>query len=923
MAESRSPSGSPGAGGDDAIVPAWAERAEELTRWAFARLVVRRDVWGGYVCEQDRGKPYTRADGTTDKLGATLTRPARTQRGKVFLTEEVVLRHFRPRDAGDVIGLHTTDPDNTCRWGALDIDRHGQQSADPEINRRAALHWYARLVARGFRPLLTDSNGAGGYHLHVLFTERVPSTQLYFFLRGLVADHARIGLAAPPEAFPKQQQIRLGRYGNWVRVPGRHHSREHWSRIWDGSRWLEGHEAISHILSLSGDSAELLPEDAELDARVRAYLARLPRLAEGQGRDAVAFNLLAWLARDMDLGDDEALPYAEEWDAGNHPPKGRARLEEILANVHLYGQRSYGAGLAGSTPGPAGPDAGADDRPAIVITVEESAVNAQAVEALARDPFVHQRAGLLVRVVRDASPAARGVRRPYAPRIDPLPPSLLRERLSACARWLSPHETQGDVEHRPARPPAWCIAAVHARAEWPRLRYLEAVVEYPVLRPDGSVLSRPGYDPDTGLLLEVAGGLPAIPDHPSREDAVAARDLLLQILVDFPLAQPMYRAAWLAALLTPLARFAFAGPAPLFLIDANVRGAGKGLLVDTIATVVTGQRATVAAYTADEDELRKRITSLVLAGDRLVLLDNLEGRFGCAVLDAALTATSWKDRLLGASRIVEAPMIATWYATGNNVAVAADTARRICHVRLESPEERPETRQGFAYPDLIGWVGENRPRLLGAALTILRAYCAAGRPDQGLPAWGSYEGWSRLVRGAVVWAGLPDPGETRLVLQDSSDVTAESMGVLLSAWERMDPERNGLTSAEVIERLKSPPAPAPDWYADLRDAVEALVGRLDARALGTRLRSYRRRVFAGRFLDQAGREHRAARWVVYPADAFGARGKHTPHTRHTPPPGLPDRARQRECDECGECVCPAVGDAADQDDLWGQDAALF
>ena len=108
------------------------------------------------------------------------------------------------------------------------------------------------------------------------------------------------------------------------------------------------------------------------------------------------------------------------------------------------------------------------------------------------------------------------------------------------------------------------------------------------------------------------------------------------------------------------------------------------------------------------------------------------------------------------------------------------------------------------------------------------------------------------MRSAVVWAGLPDPGETRLLLQESADITAESMGVLLSAWECMDPEQSGLTSAEVIERLKSPPSPAPDWYADLRDAVEALVGRLDARALGTRLRSYRRRVFAGRFLDQAG-----------------------------------------------------------------------
>src|ERR1700722_13967316 len=69
------------------------------------------------------------------------------------------------------------------------------------------------------------------------------------------------------------------------------------------------------------------------------------------------------------------------------------------------------------------------------------------------------------------------------------------------------------------------------------------------------------------------------------------------------------------------------------------------------------------------------------------------GRFGSPALDAALTVTSWKDRLLGANRVVEAPMVATWYATGNNVGVATDTIRRICHIRLESSEERPEMRE--------------------------------------------------------------------------------------------------------------------------------------------------------------------------------------------------------------------------------------
>jgi hypothetical protein len=124
---------------DEASAP-WGERAAELTRWVMDRLVVRTDVWGGYVREQERGKGYTRADGTTDKLGTTLTRPARSKRGQVFLTEDVVLRHFRPRDAGDVIGLHTTSPDNTCRWGGLDLDRHGEHSPSPEANWHAACH---------------------------------------------------------------------------------------------------------------------------------------------------------------------------------------------------------------------------------------------------------------------------------------------------------------------------------------------------------------------------------------------------------------------------------------------------------------------------------------------------------------------------------------------------------------------------------------------------------------------------------------------------------------------------------------------------------------------------------------------------------------------------------------------------------------
>jgi hypothetical protein len=689
-----------------------------------------------------------------------------------------------------------------------------------------------------------------------------------------------------------------------------------------------GPGAPVHVPLFDGDTSKVRVTEGALKADVATLLSGmltigLPGVASWRRAAPVLRELAAKVVRlafDADAWTNRAVALAlarlaehlfaegftvelEQWDAADS--KG---IDDLLATGKISevvpGESALTLirQMVENTAGQASPVVGGNDRPTIIITTDEHLVNAEAAAALARDLALYQRGGLLVRIVRDESPAAHGIRRPLAPRIEAQPQALLRERLAANARWVDIRETKEGPVERAARPPAWCVAAVHARADWPGVRYLEAVVDCPVLRPDGTILDQLGYDGATGLLLDFKGEPPAVPPVPSHREARAACNALLEVVADFPFAAECHRGAWLAALLTPLARFAFVGPAPLFLVDSNVRGSGKGLLLDCISRIVTGERFTVATYTSDEDELRKRITSLALAGDRLVLFDNLEGRFGNATLDAALTATSWEDRVLGVNRMARAPLFVTWYATGNNVAVGADTARRVCHVRLESPEERPEERSNFRHADLLGYVAAERPRLLGAALTILRAYCAAGWPQQELRPWGSFDGWSRLVRSAVVWVGLPDPGETRYLLQVQADVTAEAMSLLLACWERMDPDCRGLTAAEVVDRLfKRPQESPPDWHADMRSAVETLAGRGDSRALGNKLRSYRRRIFSGRFIDQAGTQHRAARWVVLPASDFGRSGeKDSPHSPDSPPIGVAIEGRTGECGECGE-----------------------
>ena len=74
--------------------------------------------------------------------------------------------------------------------------------------------------------------------------------------------------------------------------------------------------------------------------------------------------------------------------------------------------------------------------------------------------------------------------------------------------------------------------------------------------------------------------------------------------------------------------------------------------------------------------MRKAITALAIAGERLVLLDNL-WRLGDASLDAALTSTEWSDRILGHTKEVRVPLLMTWWGTGNNIEVYGDTSRRV------------------------------------------------------------------------------------------------------------------------------------------------------------------------------------------------------------------------------------------------------
>ncbi|CAN5218855.1 hypothetical protein BH11PLA2_BH11PLA2_02870 [soil metagenome] len=280
-------------------------------------------------------------------------------------------------------------------------------------------------------------------------------------------------------------------------------------------------------------------------------------------------------------------------------------------------------------------------------------MNQKACEALALEKDLYQRGGLLTHIVEtEADAEAEAViRRPAGSLVvREVTPPLLRERLTRC---IASTKLDSEGNEVAAHPPAWAVQALHGRGLWPGVQWLDDVVTHPVLLPDGSLLSTGGYHSSFRVFASFPSKLElVIPEKPDKDDVTAAVAMLFDVISDFPFETPAHRSAWLAGLLTPLAWFAFEGPAPLFLIDGNVRGVGKGLLADVISFIVTGRRFATMAYTNDREELRKKITSLAVEGERLVLLDNLAGAVGNDILDNALTSGQWKDRLLGG--IVEA-----------------------------------------------------------------------------------------------------------------------------------------------------------------------------------------------------------------------------------------------------------------------------
>jgi len=436
----------------------------------------------------------------------------------------------------------------------------------------------------------------------------------------------------------------------------------------------------------------------------------------------------------------------------------------------------------------------------------------------------------------------------------PVKTGAIREHMGRAARFLT---VSDDPEEDPKLvdfPRDYAVAYLdRGEAQFPLLRGISRV---PLLLGTGELVTTHGYDAASQVYVDVTteDWIGIVYEKPSLDHARAALAYLLDAVREFPFLAECDCSAAIAAILTTVGRYLIEA-APLFVVSAPSRGAGKSELVEFSAMIATGQKARGYQFRADPTEMDKLFHSIFLESVPCVHLENVEVELRGAPLCTALSQARYARRILGISA-TSAPATTgtTWFASGVNVTVASDVVRRVLRIELDPKMERPEERQFER--NLSLWAQENRRNLVGAALTILAAYLRAGKPPQDYSPWAGFEGWNATVRAALLWLGLEDPCAVRQQL-DEEDPEREDLAVVLGVLWEIYPGAS-FTSNEVADRWSQGDHPAECLRAVFTDVLDDMT----ARSLGNYLRTRKNRIVNGLRCIRVGHRSNRVLWMV-------------------------------------------------------------
>ena len=459
----------------------------------------------------------------------------------------------------------------------------------------------------------------------------------------------------------------------------------------------------------------------------------------------------------------------------------------------------------------------------------------------------YQRGGLIVTVVTD--PGTRETRVQESNQ-----PSLV-QALAGAATWEKPC----DDEWIRIDPPARHVGVLYDAPAYAHLPLLNGLARQPYLRADDTLVTIAGYDAASGMFGIFADKEFAVPENPTKEQAVAALELLREILTEFCFATETDRSTALVAILTAAIRPRLP-LAPMIHIKAHQVGSGKSYLCRLITIFATPQHGTPSTFPKDDEECRKFLLAELLRAPAVIEFDNLTGDLiAHKSLCIALTSEHMTDRILGVSKTATVSSRALFLSSGNNVGPVQDMTRRCITIHLNPECETPAMRT-FKRPGLVQEIQRQRGLYISAALTIVRAWIAARRPRMDCPALAGYDEWSDLCSQPLLWLGCDDPIKSVFEAM-ADDPDRETLGQLLRAWQACFGKRPTMVR-EAVKQAYSDITPIND---ELQEILKDIAGERDGinrRVLGRWIKRNSGRIVSGLRFMRASGSRSAEAWYV-------------------------------------------------------------
>ncbi|NLX48842.1 MAG: hypothetical protein GXY82_02990 [Methanospirillum sp.] len=489
-------------------------------------------------------------------------------------------------------------------------------------------------------------------------------------------------------------------------------------------------------------------------------------------------------------------------------------------------------------------------------------------------PSLFIRAGIAVRVDRDEK---------GRPVVRILTDTHMRGEMAAAAKYVTVSAGRSGEPKVTAVFPPMAVARHILTAQglcalFPSLR---GIIESPSIGTDGNLITRPGYDPVSGLYYAPCNGftVPEVPEHPTTAQIAEAGAFVKECVCDFPFVVDTLedgtqveasRANAIAGLISTIVRPMIRGRTPLLLFDKPQSGTGASLLAEFIVRVATGTSAAMTQIPENGDEWDKRLLAELMEGRTVIVFDNITGVLKARQLATAITQPTYNGRILGQTQMARVDNCPCWIATGINITLGGDLPRRAVWIKMNADDPRPWLRKvTFTHTPLLEWGERDRGRIIAAILTLARAWHLRGRPvPKETPIIGGFEDWCRVLGGILYVAGIDGFLLNLDKEYEEGDVDGPQWGGFLAKWHAIHGEEPITVAALVRELMQGAIGDYPEgtlFNASPDELRGALTGNGPAnKRIGEMLRSRKETRFdTGYKLVRAKtKEHGAARWVV-------------------------------------------------------------